>query len=291
MLIKLQNLSKTYNHKDVLSNINIEINSNEIVGILGANGAGKTTLMRILMGYIKPTNGTCSINNQHCFNDATTLSKTIGYIPGEISFSHNCTAIDYLNFIASLKNITDKTNMLNLIHYFQLDTSLTIKEMSKGTKQKLAIILCFMHDPKIYLLDEPTSGLDPIMQQKFIEYILLEKQKGKTIFLASHQFEEIEKTCDRILLLKDGQIKYNNTVKSIRTHYKNTYEITFNKIEELKEFIKHKDVTIQHLTITYQCNCLNDLIKQLSHYDIISLNTKPFQIEQLFNFTYKGDNK
>lgn len=290
MTIKLTNLSKKYHTKKALNQLNIEIDKGEILGILGPNGAGKTTLMRLLMGYIKPTKGTCTILDLDCFLNATELSKQIGYLPGELSFNHKGKAIDYINYIASLKGIKNTNLIDELINYFEFNSSLKIKEMSKGTKQKLAIIICLMNNPKIYLLDEPTSGLDPIMQQKFIDYVLQEKNNGKTIIIASHIFEEIEKTCDQVVLLKDGNLFYSNRIHNIKNIFYNNYEIQFKTKKELDSFSKGKNCTINDTIVNIKSNNIDSLIKELSKYTILSFQSTPYHLEELFNTMLKEQN-
>lgn len=287
--IELKQITKTYDSNKGIKNLNLIIKKGEVIGFLGPNGAGKTTTMRLLMGFTKPTNGIALINQLDCFKDSHKIQNHIGYLPSEISFSHDNIAIDYLKYIAKLKKINSLTTMYKLIEYFKFDSSLQIKKMSKGTKQKLAIILCFMHNPDIYLLDEPTSGLDPIMQHKFIQYILEEKSKGKTIIISSHLFEEIDKTCDRVILLKDGTIHSDTSVKELKNKQGHSFEITFENIEELTIFSNNKETQKNNLTVTYNTNSLNTLINELSQYSINQLCCKQHQIEDFFIDIYKGE--
>lgn len=288
-MIKLTNLTKAYDTNRGVFDLNIHIKKGEVIGFLGPNGAGKTTTMKLLMGFIIQDSGYVQINNYDCFNDASIIQKDLGYLPGEISFSHDCSALEFLLYIAKLKKLKDLTLMYELITYFDLDTSLKTNKMSKGTKQKLAIILCFMHNPSTYLLDEPTSGLDPIMQHKFINYILEEKKKGKTIFISSHLFEEIEKTCDRVILLKDGKIKYDDNVYHLKNKNGNKFIITFTNKQQLDEFIINKDVLVNDLSVTLHCKSVDLLIKELSKYTVVNIKSVEYQLEDFFLNNYKGD--
>ncbi len=204
-MINVDNLTKSYGINKGVFNLSFTVNDGEVFGFLGPNGAGKTTTIRHLLGFIRPDEGKTSICEKDTYLHAAELQKTLGYIPGETAFIDHMKGIDFLHFIAKMRGLDDLQKMHELIIYFELDPSGFIQKMSKGMKQKLAIVCAFMHNPKILILDEPTSGLDPLMQSKFIELIKKEKHQGKTILMSSHNFDEIERTCDRALIIKHGQ--------------------------------------------------------------------------------------
>ena len=163
--------------------------------------------------------------------------ENIGYIPGEIAFFDNMTGLEYLKFIHNYRN--DKVNHMDeLIKMFDLNPKVKIRKMSKGMKQKVGIVAAFMHDPSILILDEPTSGLDPLMQQKFIELIDSEKKRGKTILLSSHMFEEVERTCDRIGIIRNGHLVALKSVEELRKQYVHNYEVTLKDEKEAIAFAK-----------------------------------------------------
>lgn len=205
-VIKVDNISKDYGSKRGVFNLSFEVNRGEIFGMLGPNGAGKTTTIRQLMGFIKSDKGSAKILDMDCFVNRENIQLKLGYLPGEIAFMDEMKGSDFIRFIAEMKSIKSKKRINELTDLFELDAGRKIKNMSKGTKQKIAIVCAFMNDPEVVILDEPTSGLDPLMQKKFIELILEEKKKGTTIFMSSHIFEEVEKTCDRTAILKDGKL-------------------------------------------------------------------------------------
>ena len=205
-IIKINNLTKDYGNKKGIFNVNISIKKGEVFGFLGPNGAGKTTTIRNLMGFIRPDSGTCSILGMDCFKESEKIKEKLGYLAGEIAFFDDLTGIKLLNFLADMKGIKDKGKMNELIERFELDPRGKVKKMSKGMKQKIGIISAFMSDAEVFILDEPTSGLDPLMQNRFVDLVLEEKKKGKTILMSSHIFEEIEKTCDRTAIIRNGKI-------------------------------------------------------------------------------------
>ena len=205
-VIEISNITKDYGNKKGVFDASFSVEKGEVLGFLGPNGAGKTTTIRQLMGFIHPDSGTVTINGMDCFKDAAKIQKTLGYLPGEISFMDDMSGNEFIRFIGKMKGMTDFTYAKELMDFFELDPKGYIKKMSKGMKQKIGIICAFMNKPEILILDEPTSGLDPLMQNKFIELILREKKRQATILMSSHLFEEVEKTCDRTVIIKAGHI-------------------------------------------------------------------------------------
>ncbi len=236
--IEIRNLTKDYGNGKGIFDVSFTVKKGEVFGFLGPNGAGKTTTIRHLMGFIKSRSGECMINGLDCFMEREKIQKILGYIPGEISFFDDMTGTEFLSFAARYRGMTDTEKQKDLLERFELDTKGRIRKMSKGMKQKLGIVTAFMHDPDILLLDEPTSGLDPLMQNRFIELVAQEKAKGKTILLSSHIFEEVERTCDRIGIIKNGKIMTVDSVETLRKRHMRTYTVTLDSSEKAKKFAK-----------------------------------------------------
>jgi len=223
--INVQNLTRDYGSGKGIFNLSIQVEQGEVFGFLGPNGAGKTTTIRHLMGFIKPKTGSCRIDGLDCWKHRDLIQKRLGYIPGEINFFDNMTGIEFLKFLSDYRNMNRSTRVPELLERFELDPKIKIKKMSKGMKQKLGIAAAFMHDPDILILDEPTSGLDPLMQTRFIQLITEEKRKGKTILLSSHIFEEVERTCDRIGMIRNGTLTAVDSVETLRERHMRTYRV------------------------------------------------------------------
>ncbi|MBQ6512208.1 ABC transporter ATP-binding protein [Methanobrevibacter sp.] len=293
-IIAIENFTKDYGNKKGVFDISFHIEKGEVYGYLGPNGAGKSTTLRHLMGFSKPDCGTLSINDLDCWNDKTIIKKDIGYLPGEIALPEDMTGIGYLKLIDKLRKTNDLSYANELIEYFEIDSSMKIKKMSKGMKQKIAIIMAFMHDPDILLLDEPTSGLDPLMQEKFIKLINSEKQKGKTIILSSHIFEEISKLCDRVGIIKKGKLIKEVVMEDLKHSENKTYKIEFKnendftKIKEKYPSAKLK-TTEKQVIISITDNEINDLISDLSSCDIRFLKEEKHTLEEYFMKFYEDD--
>ncbi|WP_339022605.1 ABC transporter ATP-binding protein [Spiroplasma endosymbiont of Crioceris asparagi] len=228
-MIEIKNISKTYGKNVGNFNINLNVEDGKVLGILGPNGAGKSTLIRQIMGFISSDSGEIKFDNLDIKKCREKILEQIGYISGELNLFDNLKGKQYINLSNTFKKNVDKDFVEKLVDYFQLDTERKIKKMSKGMKQKVAIIAAFMNKPKYLILDEPSSGLDPVMQKRFIKLVKKMKEEyNSTIIICSHIFEEIIDSADEIVFLKEGKIVDQFQASEIK------------KIEELK--IKFADI-------------------------------------------------
>lgn len=295
-VIELEKLTKDFgNHKGVFD-VNLDVKKGEIFGYLGPNGAGKSTTIRQMMGFIKPDEGKCTILNKDCFERANIIQNQVGYLAGEIAFINDMSAKEYINFIADMKKIKDRKRIDELVKMFELETNVKIKKMSKGMKQKVGIVTAFMGSPEVLILDEPTSGLDPLMQNKFVELLLEEKKKGTTIFISSHMLEEIEKTCDRTAIIRNGKIIDILDMDELRKMNKKNYILTVNSKKEAERLKQEKNLNIQKIednkiSILVEKD-LPKVLKILSNYEILDLQKQSQSLEELFlHFYGKEDNE
>ena len=215
-IIEIDKLTKDYGDNKGIFDLTFEVKEGEVFGYLGPNGAGKTTTIRHLMGFLTPDKGSSQILGMDSRTRSAHIMKDLGYLPGEIAFFDGMKGFEFLNFMSEMKGLTDTSLRDKLVDMFQLDTRGKIRKMSKGMKQKIGIVCAFMHNPKVLILDEPTSGLDPLMQKTFTDLILEEKSKGKTILMSSHSFEEIERTCDRVAIIRQGQLVALENIHDLR---------------------------------------------------------------------------
>lgn len=226
-MIEVIDLSKVYRCGRGIKNINFRVDSGTAFGFLGPNGAGKTTMIRLLMGFLQPDSGQVMINHHDCWQEKTAVKRFVGYLPGELHFLDNLTGLEFLDLVGGMHDRQPeiKKNRDYLISALDLDLKLPIRKMSKGTKQKLGIVSALMLDAEILILDEPTSGLDPFIQKVFIELILEEKKKGKTLFMSSHQFLEIERTCDNVGIIQAGKLLAVQSISQLKKVEYHTFEI------------------------------------------------------------------
>lgn len=289
-IIEISHLTKDYGNKKGIFNVSFHVDKGEVVGFLGPNGAGKTTTIRHLLGFIRSQSGTVTILGKDCFQCVEDIHPQLGYLPGEIAFMDDMTGVEFIHFMAQMKNVKDTSRIQELIDFFELNPRGKIKKMSKGMKQKIALVLAFMQDSAIYILDEPTSGLDPLMQNKFVQLIQKEKERGKTILMSSHIFEEVENTCDRVIMIKDGKIIADETMEHLKSQRHKHYEITFQTEAEASRFIENYNAKREHCHVEFISNDdINHLISILQDYHLIDMNIKAQSLEELFLHYYGGD--
>jgi ABC-2 type transport system ATP-binding protein len=233
-VISIAALTFRYGSGKGVFDLSFSVGEGEVFGYLGPNGSGKTTTIRNLLGFVRPGRGTCSINRLDCWHSAAQIQKQLGYLPGEISFFDEMSGIQFLDLIGAMRGINKKSYRNQLINRFELDPSAKIRRMSKGMKQKLGLVTAFMHDPAVYILDEPTSGLDPLMQNVFVDLVLEEKERGKTILMSSHSFEETYRTCDRAGIIREGRLVAVEDVHSLKSSQHKAYLVTLESTADLE---------------------------------------------------------
>lgn len=271
--------------------ITLSVAKGEIFGFLGPNGAEKSTIIRHLMGFIQASKGSCQINGVDCLKDRAIIQKQLGYLLGEIAFMDDMSGIEFIKFMANMRGMTDLSKADELMDWFELNPNGKIKKISKGMKQKVGIVCAFMHDPDILILDELSSGLDPLMQNRFIDLILAEKEKGKTIFMSSHIFEEIERTCDRCGRIKDGKLISIEKMQTLKASNQKNYLVTFKTEEMATAFRKEKfnciPVLSHQLNVSIQGE-INEFLQVMSRYEVVDLDVKSPTLEELFLHFYGG---
>ena len=292
-IISINNLTKDYGNGKGIFDVSINIKKGEVYGYLGPNGAGKSTTMRHLMGFIKAEKGSVTIDNLDCWKEQKKIQANLGYLPGEIAFPDDMKGLEYLHLIAKMRKMKDFSYAEKLLNLFEINPNSQIKRMSKGMKQKIAIVAAFMHNPDIILLDEPTSGLDPLMQNIFIELIKEEKSKGKTIILSSHIFEEVQKVCDRVGIIKNGKLIKEISIDELKYSQFKTYEIEFKTPEDLDKMkIKYPNATYKieenQMVISINDEEINKLISDLSLCKVRFLKEQKHTLEEYFMKFYGG---
>jgi len=291
-MIEVRDITKSYGPKRGVFNLSFSVEKGEVFGFLGPNGAGKTTTIRQLLGFIHPDEGEAFINGMPVFQDAHIIQQDLGYIAGEIAFFNHMRGDEFLDFQARMRKLTSRKRRDELIERFELNPRPFIRKMSKGMKQKLAIVAAFMHDPDIYILDEPTSGLDPLMQGRFVELIHNEKKRGKTILMSSHNFGEVERTCDRALIIKHGEKMALEDVKALKEKQTRIYLVTLEDGGDIKkldtdglEIVARRN---NDLEISVSGD-INGFLEKLAQCRVKSLDVKHQSLEEIFMDYYREE--
>jgi ABC-2 type transport system ATP-binding protein len=204
--IQTQGLTKDYGNGRGVFDLDLSINEGEVFGFLGPNGAGKTTTIRLLMGLIHATRGRARIFGLDCDHDSVAVKRKVGYCPGELPQFGGWRGSEIVAYVAGLRGDVENASIQSLAERLDLDLGRKYREFSHGNKQKLGLVLAFMHKPRLVILDEPTSGLDPLVQQEFYGIVRDARTTGSTIFVSSHVLSEVEHICDRVAIVREGRL-------------------------------------------------------------------------------------
>ena len=214
--IVLNQLTKHYGTHRGINDLSFSVNEGEFFGFIGPNGAGKSTTIRTLMGLIHPSGGNASIFGLDCQTKASVIARDVGYLPSENSYYENMKVRELLQYTADLYGMDCETKMYELSERLNLDLTRKIEDLSLGNKKKVGIVSAIMTSPKLIIMDEPTSGLDPLIQQAFYDILKEENCRGATVFFSSHVLSEVQKLCDRVAILKEGQLIGIQSIKELR---------------------------------------------------------------------------
>jgi len=292
-IIDVEHLTKDYGHGRGVFDVTIHVHKGECFGYLGPNGAGKSTTIRHIMGFSKPQKGSIKVFGIESFGHTDEILGKVGYLPGEVALPSGLTGWEFLHMMQGLRGPANDAMLKRLLETFELDPSGSTKRMSLGVKRKLAVVAAFMNDPEVLVLDEPTSGLDPLMQRRFIDFVLEEKARGKTILISSHIFSEVDAMCDTITIIKDGI--HVSTIKA--SDFKNSdskrFLVSFTTTAEKERFIRENQnykttsKTPTDLELDFPKASSSEVISTLAHYDFTKFNEIQFSLESYFMTFYK----
>ena len=226
-IIQTEKLTKSYGAHRGIIDVDLTVEQGEFFGFLGPNGAGKTTAIRTIIDLIRPTSGRALVFGIDSTVDPVAIHRRIGYLPGEFSLYDRLTGSQTLTYFANLRGGVDAAYQHLLIERFDLDPSRRFKELSKGNKQKVGLVAALQHKPELLLLDEPTSGLDPLVQQTFFAVLRETVAEGHTVFLSSHVLSEVEKSCDRVAIIREGRLVKVDRVDALRDLAHHQVELRF----------------------------------------------------------------
>lgn len=292
--VKLTNLTKRYGGSKVaaVDNLSLTIAKGEIYGFLGSNGAGKSTTIRMLLNFLQPTGGTAAILGKDSVTDSVELKRRMGYLAGDVALYERVTAAQLLDYLGKLQGMKDTTYLQTLTKRFEAQLDVPIGKLSKGNRQKIGVLQACMHQPDVLVLDEPTSGLDPLMQERFYETMFEAKDRGAAVFLSSHNFDEVQRMCDRIGIIRKGKLVREGTLSEFNIEQLPVLSVTFAKavpaalqkstaIEVLEQ--KGRVATLK------PCKAIAPFLKALSAYDVVDLHTTQQELEEEFMSYYQED--
>ncbi len=292
-VIQTERLTKTYGSHRGIIDVDLAVDEGEAFGFLGPNGAGKTTTIRTLLDHIRPTSGRATIFGIETTVDPVAIHRRLGYLPGEFALYDKLTGGQTIEYFANLRGGVDPLYQQDLIARLDIDPSRKFKEYSKGNKQKVGLIVALQHRPDLLVLDEPTSGLDPLVQQTFYEVIREAKAEGRTIFLSSHILSEVEKTCDRVAIIREGRLVKVDRVEALRDLAHHQVELRFAGDVPVGAFAGLPGVsevsTDDHLLRMRVSGSIAPVVREAANYELLDFVSREPSLEETFLAQYGRD--
>lgn len=289
VVIDVSHLTKDYGKGRGIFDVSFKIPKGKVFGYCGTNGAGKTTTLRHIMGFLKPDSGQVRVNGVDPWKNGEIIKPHIGYLPGEIAFPPLESGTAFLRSQAEMIHLTDMSKAERIINALQLDPTATLRRMSKGMKQKTAIVAAFMHSPDIYLLDEPTTGLDPLMREAFIELLEEEKARGVTVLMSNHMFDELDETCDYVGFIKEGRIIDIVDMEEIRHRPFREFQIGFKNRAEFAEAFQNppceilrREEDLMNVFIRVNADNANKVIAEIKKYELRQVSEIKYTLQRYF---------
>ncbi len=295
IIIQTNQLTKSYGRSRGIIDVTFAIEEGEVFGFLGPNGAGKTTTMRTLMGLLRANSGSATIGGLDCWTQSTAVKKLVGYLPGEFSFDPGLRGAQIIEYLGHLRGGVDQAYLRSLVERLGFDPSKRFREYSHGNKQKLGLVQALMHKPRLLILDEPTSGLDPLNQQEFYRMVAEVRAEGRTVFLSSHILPEVEHTCDRVAIIREGRLVRIDHVSSLKEISQHDVEITFAgpaSVEWFKNVAGVVKVAQEGNERTLQLNvqgALTEIIHIASQHNATNIDTHEPTLEEVFLRFYEPE--
>jgi ABC-2 type transport system ATP-binding protein len=294
--IRTSRLTKDYGAGRGLFDLDLQVDAGEVFGYLGPNGSGKTTTIKLLMGMIRPKSGSAYIFGMDCVRDSVDVKGKVGYLPGDVPQFGSLRGGEVVAYLGGMRGGVDHTRVRLLADRFDLDLSRRFREYSSGNKQKLAIVLAFMHQPDLFILDEPTSSLDPLNQQEFYALLREARDDGATVFLSSHVLSEVEHICDRVGIIRDGRLVRVAQLEDLRRIRIHRVEIEFGPDSAVPEAQIRSAEGIEDVTVTgHRVTCtlrgsFDPLLQAIHGSEVIDLVSTEPSLEEIF-LTYFSERK
>jgi ABC-2 type transport system ATP-binding protein len=294
-IIETNQLTKSYGSKRGIVDVSFQVEEGEVFGFLGPNGAGKTTTIRLLMALLRPDSGTAHIAGLDCWKQSVEIKRLVGYLPGEPALDPNLTGGQILEYFGHLRGGVDQAYLKQLIQRLDLDPSRKFRQYSSGNKRKVVLIQAFMHRPRLLILDEPTNGLDPLNQQEFGRMIKEVRDEGRTVFLSSHILSEVEQTCTRVAIIREGRLVRVGGVAELKDIKRHEVTITFAnttppEVFKTLEGVEQVETLADGHTLRLAVSGgLDAVVKAAALHPVVTLTSHEPSLEDIFLRYYEGD--
>jgi ABC-2 type transport system ATP-binding protein len=293
-VVEIVKLIKKYGDLVAVNELDLDIHEGEIFGLLGPNGAGKSTTLRTCLGLLQKTSGDIRILGMDSHKESTLIRKRTGYIPSDFGLVSNIKVRTFLKHLLALSKCSSERKLIDLSERLDLDLTRKTHELSKGNKQKVGIIQAFMANQELVIMDEPTTGLDPLMQKEFYKLLRDEREAGKTFFMSSHILAEVEEVCDKVAIIKEGELVVVENITSLQNKMGKILEVHFRDPVNLDDFRFEGVTDLKQdngkLTMTVMKD-LDQVVKKVGEFDIVNMSLKTYSLEELFMRYYRDEGK
>src|SRR3990170_2396667 len=289
-IIETEKLTKSYGSHRGIVEVDLSVEQGEVFGFLGPNGAGKTTTIRTLLDLIRPTSGVARVFGIDSTADPVAIHRRIGYLPGEFALYDRLTGAQTLEYFANLRGGVDRAYQASLVERFDLDPPRRYREYSKGNKQKVGLVIALQHRPELLILDEPTAGLDPLVQQSFFELVREARTEGRTVFLSSHVLSEVERTCDRAAIIREGRLARVDRVEALRDLAHHQVELRFSgpiptAVFESRPGVSHVTAD-QHVLRMRVSGPITPVVRAAARFELLDFVSREPTLEETFLAEY-----
>jgi ABC-2 type transport system ATP-binding protein len=289
-IIRTERLTKSYGSHRGIVDVDLEVGEGEVFGFLGPNGAGKTTTIRTLLDLIRPTSGRAFVFGIETSVDPVAIHRRVGYIPGEFALYDRLTGGQTIEYFGNLRGGVDPAYRASLIERLDIDPSRRFKEYSKGNKQKIGLVIALQHRPELLILDEPTSGLDPLVQQAFYALVHEAQAEGRTVFLSSHILSEVERTSDRVAIIRDGRLVRVDHIEALRDLAHHQVELRFADVAPVEAFSSLSgvsDVQVTDHTLRMRVSGpITPVVQAAARYELLDFVSREPTLEETFLAEY-----
>jgi ABC-2 type transport system ATP-binding protein len=290
-VVVTEQLTRRFGGVRGVTGIDVRVGAGEVFGFLGPNGAGKSTTIRLLLGLYRPTSGRVRVLGCDPGADAVALHRRVGYLPGDLALYPRLTGRQHLERFAAARGLTDRSYRDELVERFGAEIDRPVRTLSKGNRQKIGLVLAFMHRPELLVLDEPTSGLDPLLQDEFVRLVRETVADGRTVFLSSHELDEVQRLVDRLSIIKDGRIVVTDTVEGLRRAAPRTIEFRFPRPVGPDAFAGLADVRVLHCddgrVALAVSGSVAPLLRIAASLDPLEVSARPADLDELFLAFYR----
>lgn len=292
--IVVDRLTRRFGSRRGITEVSFEVAPGEVFGFLGPNGAGKSVTLRILLGLYRATSGRAQVFGLDPRRDGVAIHRRVGYLPGELTLYPRLTGQQHLDRFAALRGLTDTRHRDELVERFAVEVDRPVHVLSKGNRQKIGLVLAFMHRPDLLVLDEPTSGLDPLLQDEFARLVRETVGDGRTVLLSSHELDEVQRVVDRLAIIKDGRIVVTDTVDGLRRAAPRTVQFRFATPPDPQILAALDGVRVvgggDPLQVTLSVTgSVAPLLQVVAPLEPVDITARPADLDELFLSYYRND--